>query len=444
MLLKFWGTRGSIPAPLTPDQVEQKIINVLQLAGQQGIDLSSNHAIRKFVKELSFQGSTVGGNTTCITLEVGDSLIIFDAGSGIRELGNQLMDKNNELARKYRFYEGKGHAYMVFTHTHWDHLQGLPFFVPLYVPGNSFDIYHVHDHVPKALVRQMEQEFFPLQFSQVSASFRFHQLKEGEKMELAGAMISNCELKHPGKAYAYRIEADDAIIVVATDAEYTDLGYAKLRKYWNFYANADVLVFDAMFSLKESFVREDWGHSSAMIGADIAREANVKRLVLFHHDPVTTDEEIMRVLHDTKEYLHQKGRPIPEVIVASEGLEITLPEEGTASDFQMTEQITNGVVFMELSGKFGSHATERFKERITYVVDTYDTNKIILKMENLSELSTAGIRGLVDAHRRVENLALVGINEDVHQVLEWANVTDFFAIYDDDETATKALAVLDN
>lgn len=438
MLLKFWGTRGSIPAPLRPDQIEQKVVHILETAAEQQVDLFDAVAIRNFATNMALQSSTVGGNTTCITIEVGDQLIIFDAGSGIRELGNQLMDSSTDFARKYQFYNGRGQACVFFTHTHWDHIQGLPFFIPLYIPGNVFDIYHVHDYVPKALVRQMEQEFFPLQFSQVSASFRFHQLNEGEKTNIAGMLINNIELKHPGKAYAYRVEADDAIIVVATDAEYTDLSYAKLRKYWNFYANADILIFDAMFSLKESFVKEDWGHSSALIGADIARESNVKRLLLFHHDPSSSDEDIQRVLQETQEYLTHKGKPIPKVIVAREGLEIELPEVGTASDFQISDFSTNGVVFLTLSGKFGSHATDRFKEYLNYSLKKYKTNRVVLKMENLSELTTAGIRILVDTRRRVSDLALVGVPNEIYQVFEWANVTDFFAIYETENAALEA------
>ena len=285
MLLKFWGTRGSIPAPINPDQVEQKIIFALKTAGEQKIDLTNPAALENFVSGLSLNGSTIGGNTTCVTIRLGDDLIIFDAGSGIRELGDYLMSNDDEWVQQAGFRQGKGHAYMFFTHTHWDHIQGLPFFKPIHVPGNRFDIYHIHEHVPEALVRQMEAAFFPLQFDQIGASLTFHQLQEGSQTKVAGAVINNIELKHPGKAYAYRVEADNAIAILATDGEYQSLDNMDTLKYRNFYANADVLIFDAMFSVREAFVKEDWGHSSALIGADIASEANVKRLLLFHHDP---------------------------------------------------------------------------------------------------------------------------------------------------------------
>lgn len=437
MRLKFWGTRGSIPAPIRPDQVEQKIINALQKAGEQGLDLTNPAAIKQFVAGLAQAGGTVGGNTTCITIELGEMLIIFDAGSGIRDLGYYLM--NNPAARvRWGFNQGKGHAYIFFTHTHWDHIQGLPFFNPIHVMGNQFDIYHVHDHVPQSLARQMEAEFFPLQFHQIGATLKFHKLQEGERIKINEAVITNTELKHPGKAYAYRVEADNAIAIVATDAEYQSLDNVDTLKYRNFYANADVLIFDAMFSVRESFVKEDWGHSSALIGADMASEANVKRLLLFHHDPVSADTEIEQILEETKEYLQRQGKSL-EVLIAKEGLEINLENLTVTSDFHIKEEVENGVIFLSLSGKFGGQATERFRKHLAHSLQLYPTHKVILKMNNLQELQMAGIRALVDARRNVISLALVGIPENVYRVIELSGTTDFFAIYSSADAAVQAL-----
>ncbi|MCK6624874.1 MAG: MBL fold metallo-hydrolase [Anaerolineae bacterium] len=438
MLLKFWGTRGSIPAPVQPEQVEQKIIAALEAAGREQINLLNAQSIREFAANLSFNASTVGGNTTCVTVEVGDELIIFDAGSGIRELGEYLMDESDPWAKKFGFARGKGHAYLFFTHTHWDHIQGLPFFKPIHVPGNTFDVYHVHKYVPDVLARQMEQEFFPLQYHQIAASFQYHLLNEGAQVEVAGATITNIELKHPGKAYAYRVEADNAIAILATDGEYKSLDYTSTMKYSKFYANADVLIFDAMFSVRESFVKEDWGHSSALIGADIAKEANVKRLLLFHHDPASTDAEIMRVWQETKEYLGQQ-QGAPEVLVAQEGLELELKNPPTVSEFSINDHVEKGVIFMTLSGKFGAHATEQFRDHLAHSLQTYQTDKVVLKMENLSELTIAGIRALVDARRTVLTLALVSVPENIYRVFELAGTTDFFAIYKDIDAVLSAL-----
>ncbi len=439
MLLKFWGTRGSIPAPLQPDLAEQKLITALELAGREQLNLNDSAKIQEFVRRLSCNGSTVGGNTTCVTIELEDDLIIFDAGSGIRELGEFLMDESNPRARKFGFSRGKGHAYLFFTHTHWDHIQGLPFFKPIHIAGNVFDIYHVHEYVPKVLARQMEREVFPLQFDQVAASLNFHRIEEEAQINVAGAMITNIELKHPGKAYAYRTEIDNAVAILATDGEYKSLDYASTKKYSTFYANADVLIFDAMFSVRESFVKEDWGHSSALIGADIARDANVKRLILFHHDPVATDAEIMRVLQETREYLGHRGG-VPEVIVAQEGMEIVLANPPMSPlDFSISDHAEKGVVIMTLSGRFGSHATEQFRNHLALNLQTYQTDKVILRMENLSELTMAGIRALVDARKSVISLALVAVPENIYRVFELSGTTDFFAIYKNIDSALVAL-----
>jgi len=193
-----------------------------------------------------------------------------------------------------------------------------------------------------------------------------------------------------------------------------------------------------MFSVRESFVKEDWGHSSALIGADIAKEANVKRLILFHHDPASTDAEIMRVLQETKEYLgHRRG--VPEVIIAQEGMEIELNNPPVISDFAMNDHLEKGVIFMTLSGKFGAHSTEQFRDYLAQSLQTHQTDKVVLQMENLSELTIAGIRALVDARRSVLSLALVAVPENIYRVFELAGTTDFFAIYKDVDAALSAL-----
>ncbi|MBN1221395.1 MAG: STAS domain-containing protein [Anaerolineae bacterium] len=439
MLLRFWGTRGTIPAPIRPDQVEGKIMAALSEAGQQQINLTDPQAVQKLARELSktFKSSTVGGNTTCVTVRLEDDLIIFDAGSGIRELGDYLMESQDESVVRLGFRQGKGHAYMFFTHTHWDHVQGFPFFKPIHVVGNVFDIYHIHDHVPDALARQMHQHFCPIRFDRLGATLNYHQLEEGEQVNIAGASITNIQLNHPGRAYAYRVVADNAIAILATDSEYKSLDYVSTAKYINFYANADMLIFDAMFSVRESFVKEDWGHSSALIGADIAREANVKQLYLFHHDPATSDDEIMQILKQTREYLGE-GDNLPEVLVAMEGLEVDLTNPNM-TDFYIQEHVDHDVIFMTLSGKLGAHATEQFRQHLAQSLQAHQTDKVVLRLENLSDLTMAGIRALVDARKSVLSLALVGIPENVYRVIELTGTTDFFAIYDTVEEALLAL-----
>ncbi|RME49931.1 MAG: STAS domain-containing protein [Caldilineae bacterium] len=429
MKLTFWGVRGSIPSPLLPQVIGDKILHALREAGERKVDLRDPAALTRFAQNLPLSvNSTIGGNTTCITLESEDILIIFDAGSGMRELGRYLMTRE--------FGMGKGHAHIFFTHTHWDHIQGFPFFVPAFVKGNRFDIYHVHPYVPQVLHDQMKYEVFPAQFDHLASDITFHQIGEGEEITLGNLRIGNIQLQHPGKAYSYRVDGLNASIVLATDGEYKRLDHPSLKRYLDFYREADILIFDAQFSVREAIIKEDWGHSSGLIGADIARAAKVNQLVLFHHDPTSTDEEIMVALQQTREYLaHHDREGKVSVEVAREGWEVTF-ERGDA--FGIEERTVNEVVCLALRGYFDARASETFTRYILDLVQTGNVKKIILDMANLQEMTMAGIRALLDARRNVYSMAIINVPDNVYRVLELAGTTDFFAIYASLDDALKS------
>ncbi len=394
MKLKFWGVRGSIPVSASPQTIEEKVKLALQEAARREIDLKDHAALKNFVNSLPLEiGSTVGGNTTCITLETDNHLIIFDAGSGMRTLGHYLMTRE--------FGQGKGQASIFFTHTHWDHVQGFPFFIPAFIPGNRFDIYHIHDYVPQVLEQQMAYEVYPVDFQGLKSEIKFHPLREGEIVKLDDLTISNIKLHHPGKAYSYRVDDKDHSIVLATDGEYKQLGTSHTKRYINFYNEADLLIFDAQFSVRESIIKEDWGHSSGLIGADIAMAARVKHLVLFHHDPTSTDDEIMMALKQTREYLtqHDKGSLL-KVNVAREGWEIKFNQHG---NFDIKETDLEGALCLSLSGQFDAQASEKFTKYIMDIVHRGGVKKVVLDMINLEGLTMAGIRA--DALINVEVLA---------------------------------------
>ncbi len=356
MRLKFWGTRGSIPTPIPPDQIRQMIVTVLKSAGQHQLDLTDESAIEAFVAGLPPDEGMIGGNTTCLTIELARDLLIFDAGSGIRVLGQHLLDETSEWAKKFGFYRGQGQAHLFFTHTHLDHIEGFPFFQPLHVSGNRVDIYHVHPHVPETLARQMEPEIFPLPFDQIKAALEFHQLAEGEAIKIAEAVVTSMALEHPGKTYAYRVEADHAIAILATDGEYEHLDNTSTARYHRFYQNADALIFDAMFSEREAFVKENWdrGHSSPLIGADIARDAQVKRLYLFHSQPFSTGKGVLELLQQTKEYLEtsiQGKNEVPEIVIAQEGMEIDLTNPPPPPAFHIQDYFEHDILFMVVVAK---------------------------------------------------------------------------------------------
>ncbi|UCC86210.1 MAG: MBL fold metallo-hydrolase, partial [Anaerolineales bacterium] len=228
MLLKFWGVRGSIPAPLSSDEVQSKIVRALQAAVVKQVDLSNPETLDEFVAglPLSVRG-VVGGNTSCITVETPEGLVIFDAGSGIRALGDALMERE--------FGQGKGEAAIFFTHTHWDHIQGLPFFRPVYVPGNRFVIYYLHSVVRQVIVDQMKAEWFPVQFDYLKADLEFREIEVGRTVQVAGMEIQGKALQHPGVAYAYRVENGPSSFVLATDGEYKNLSASHTREYIDFF-----------------------------------------------------------------------------------------------------------------------------------------------------------------------------------------------------------------
>jgi anti-anti-sigma factor len=435
MLVKFWGVRGSIPAPLTSSQIESKIGRVLQEAADRQVDLSRARAVQRFLAELplSIRG-TVGGNTSCISLEAPDALIIFDAGTGIRELGDALMQRE--------FGRGQGRAVLFFTHTHWDHIQGFPFFAPLFVPGNHFCIYYLHPHVERVLREQMQAEWFPIQFDRLKAEVEFQQIQEGEPVRVGGLLVRSKALHHPGMAYAYRVDNGSSSVVFATDGEYKNLSASHTKEYVEFFSGTDVLVFDAMYSVRESIIKEDWGHSSALIGADIAREAGVKRLVLFHHDPAAEDEEVLDVLHTTLEYVSQEPSPTrPEVLIAYEGLEIDLADK---QDFRIGTQRMKDVAILSLTGRFDAYGAEVFEAQFEKLLQQNDTSRIVLHMRDVTEMNMAGVKALLEARKQTFSLALVQLPAHVRRVLELAVTVDFFAIYEEMDVALEALNVSDN
>ena len=435
MLIKFWGVRGSIPAPLTSTQIKRKMTYALREAAANRVDLADPQAVDRLVKSLppSIRG-TVGGNTSCVSVETPAGLVIFDAGTGMRELGEALMERE--------FGRGKGNATILFTHTHWDHIQGFAFFRPAFVPGNRFLIHYVHPSVEQVIIDQMKAQWFPVGFSSMKADLEFSRIEEGDIVKAAGLEIRSKALQHPGVAFAYRVENGVSSFVFATDGEYKSLSASHTKEYIDFFSGADVLIFDSMYSVRDSIIREDWGHSSALIGADIARQARVKQLVLFHHDPAATDDEIWGVRQVTVEYLSQEfGTAPPEVLVATEGLEINLSD---VNDFRVGTQVIRDVAILSLGGRFDAYGAEVFEAQIEDLLQQTDMSRLVLSMQDVTELSMAGVKALLEARKQTYSMALTQLPSHVHRVLELAVTTDFFAIYDEVDTALDALNASNN
>ncbi len=289
------------------------------------LDLSDRSAIARWVETLPPSvRSFAGGNTPCVEVQLGTTRCIFDLGTGLRPFGEALMEEE--------FGNGEGHAHLFLSHLHWDHIQGWPFFKPAYVAGNRFDLYARHECAWERLRDQMSAPFFPPEaWSDMSADTRFHHLSS-EPISLPGGIrVSTLELEHPSLSYGFRLEANGKTFVYASDGAYpAPDGDANdpARKFVDFFQDADLVVFDAQFSLAESQEKRAWGHSSAIVGVELAARANAKRLAMFHHDPSASDARLEHLLCVSREYAARPPAPcqpgVVEVVLAREGMSIEL------------------------------------------------------------------------------------------------------------------------
>ena len=316
---RFWGTRGSLPAPLRELAVRAKIRDALLAA--RGRALETEQAIDAFIdSKLPFSvRGTFGGNTSCVEIITGgDEYVICDLGTGVRELGNHVMQQHGP---------GRKHCFNVFlSHTHWDHIMGFPFFVPAYVPGNRIRIYGCHSTLREALHVQHSAPWFPVDFRELASTIEFVTLEPGRTYEIAGLSVTCMRQLHTGDSYGYRFARRGKSIVYSTDCEHKYSTLDASYPFVAFYRNADVLIFDAMYSLGDTIsVKEDWGHSSNVAAVELAHAALVKRLVLFHHEPAYDDRMIEKVFADTVRFeeISRPGHRV-EVISAYDGLELEL------------------------------------------------------------------------------------------------------------------------
>jgi len=262
--LTFWGTRGSIPTP-------------------------------------GPQTNRYGGNTACLSLSDGaGGLVILDAGSGLRTLGTSLMGKRGVLS-----------ADILLSHTHWDHIQGLPFFKPLSAAGNRFCVYGAaQEGVPleEILRRQMDPMVFPVPLEALAARLEVHDIVEGE-VPLARFRVRAIRLRHPGTTFGYRLAPTEGGREIAyfTDNELGSGGSYPVADDWRarvveFLGGVDTLIHDAMYADEFIQYRAGWGHSTPRQAVELAAEARCARLILFHHEPEHDDDMVDTMLADARRY----------------------------------------------------------------------------------------------------------------------------------------------
>ncbi|MCK9243814.1 MAG: MBL fold metallo-hydrolase [Candidatus Marinimicrobia bacterium] len=316
MKIKFWGVRGSLPTPPTAEHIRDKFIRIIDTLPPA--ILAKPDEIKKYILGLSnIEAGLIGGNTPCIEIRASDKILIFDMGSGIKALGNYLV-KNEPNKNGLDLH-------IFITHTHWDHIHGFPFFTPAFFPNNKLTFYSPHPNLKERLEVQQDFRFFPVSLEHMPAKKEFVLLEHNSTINLGEVKISNHPLYHPGGSFSYRIEWNGKSIVYATDSEYKNLDRESTKQYIDFFRGADLLIFDAQYTFEEAIHKEDWGHSSALVGVEFAVEAGVKRLALFHHEPERNDFEIQDILKksiDFKKINFPKQKL--DIFLAMEGLEIYL------------------------------------------------------------------------------------------------------------------------
>lgn len=359
--MKFWGVQGSIPAPNSPDEIEKKIAKALVKVHEKGgleevlkgKDINVENVRKEYLfNEPAADKTVYGRETTCAEIRTSDGkLIVVDAGSGLRKLGYSLM---KELPLD---------ATMLITHTHWDHIQGFPFFTPAYIPGNKVKIYGVtksdkrledtlkqnlYPGLRKCFKTQMSNGFFPVKLNDLASKVDFYKMN-GKPVKVGNADITAMLVNHPDPTLAYRIDDNGKSLVVATDHEhyikeenvdhsnfpnFREESHSQLEK---FAKNADVLVYDGQYTPeeynpqaygKEGMSKIGWGHSTYKHGIDLAIKAGVKKLVLTHHEPTHNDNKCDEIKYTARKYLFEKieKEQLPKdclnVVLAYEGMEL--------------------------------------------------------------------------------------------------------------------------
>jgi phosphoribosyl 1,2-cyclic phosphodiesterase len=287
MKIKFWGVRGSTPTP-------------------------------------EHRNDRYGGNTACVEIRLANgSLIILDCGSGLRSLGKSLQRE---------FGERPIYGHIFLSHFHWDHIQGIPFFLPLYPKDNIFAFHAVHrteEEMKGVIHGQMTGPYFPVDMSVLGSTRHYFDL-DFEAININGALIRSAPLNHPQGCAGYRIEADGGTFVYATDTEHgSPFHDEKIRELAQ---DADILVYDAQYTPEEyQLGRKGWGHSTWLEGTRIAKECHVNQLILFHHDPDHDDAFVDSVV--------EKARgEFAGVAAAAEGMELLVPGRRAIRAFEVSQR----------------------------------------------------------------------------------------------------------
>ena len=311
MLIHFWGVRGSLPTPLTPQQVQSKIMAAVQRVTAD--DIKDEEARARFVSSLpSWIFGTAGGNTTCVEVKSLGNELIFDAGTGLRLFGKS---QNLPKDKKYNFF---------FTHFHWDHIQGFPFFDAAYDPESEFNIYSALENTKAVLEEQMNQPYYPVPFTALTKKMNFMTLNPGAPINIGNTQIVCCPMSHPGTSYSYAVIEGNKKFVFATDVELRSKDFDSSPIMERVFKGADCIVIDSQYTAEEAYRKQNWGHSAFCYAVDFAVHWGIKNVYLFHHEPTYDDKKLYSILQAARWYAQYIAHEDINIQLAKEDMEIQL------------------------------------------------------------------------------------------------------------------------
>ncbi|MCL2374425.1 MAG: MBL fold metallo-hydrolase, partial [Treponema sp.] len=305
-------------------QIKSKISAIIERITPS--DLKSPQARERFLAGLPpWLFGAVGGNSPCVSVQLdgggktgsaidpppAKDLLVFDAGSGIRELGIAMMNSKHNPA-----------YHIFFSHFHWDHIMGLPFFNPAYNPSAKINFYSPVADMETILHGQMTSPYFPIHMEYMASQKKFNTL--ASPIEIGGASITFRKMNHPGDSYSYKVDDGERAFIFATDTELLANDFLKNEENASYFAGADLLVIDSQYTLGEAIEKYNWGHSAFSLAVDFAANWNIKHMVLFHHDPTYDDHKLFNILQSAKWYTERLNIKGIKISLATEDMEIVL------------------------------------------------------------------------------------------------------------------------
>lgn len=320
----MWGTRGSLPRAIDHKTFVNLVDKYAKDAEKAG--LSTISEFRNAIRDGDLSTPLVyGGNTTCNEIHHKNSRIFVDMGTGFADASSEVMA------------QGRTEFHIFLTHLHWDHIMGMPFFVPLYIPGTKITIYHVHPHAPEYVRIQFNGINFPVKWAKLGASIEFKQIKPYVPISFDGLTITPFSLDHPGGSFGYRFDAEGCSLAIGVDGEYKRFTRSDLDRDLPFYQNLDVLVFDGQYEMDELASRYDWGHCSPPIGVELALREGIRNIIMTHHDPRASEDKERSMLTEAIDYRSTKlagYKAIWQDLKQPEGPNILLAYDGMEFDLK--------------------------------------------------------------------------------------------------------------